>query len=155
MSTQPDDPTLDNDDDQGEHEVRMTRKDIRALERRAKAGTEAQAEALASRRELALLRAGIPDTGVGKLFAKAYDGDLDPEAIKEAAAEYGILQDAKPSVPADELAAHRRMADASAGAGNASQADIGAELAAAKTQEEVMAIAVKHDLKGIDLKSYA
>jgi len=44
-----------------------------------------------AQRELAFLKAGIDtETGPGKLLAKAYDGDLDPEAIKTYAQEYGI-----------------------------------------------------------------
>lgn len=42
-------------------------------------------------RELAFVKAGVDtENGVGKLLAKTYDGDLDPEAIKAYAQEYGI-----------------------------------------------------------------
>lgn len=42
-------------------------------------------------RELAFVKAGIDtENGVGKLLAKTYDGELDPEAIKTYAQEYGI-----------------------------------------------------------------
>lgn len=57
-----------------------------ALEReteRRKALEAEVAEANTAKRELALMRAGVDlDNPVGKLFAKAYDGELDPEAIK-------------------------------------------------------------------------
>lgn len=44
-----------------------------------------------ARRELAFSKAGIDtSTGVGKLLAKTYDGDLDPEEIQAFAQEYGI-----------------------------------------------------------------
>jgi len=44
-----------------------------------------------AQRELAFMRAGIDTTkGVGKLLAKTYDGDLDPEEIQAFAQEYGI-----------------------------------------------------------------
>ncbi|HEY7821409.1 MAG TPA: hypothetical protein VIG24_01175 [Acidimicrobiia bacterium] len=44
-----------------------------------------------ARRELAFTKAGIDTSqGVGKLLAKTYDGDLDPEEIQAFAQEYGI-----------------------------------------------------------------
>ena len=56
---------------------------IKALREAAEAGKAAQAEAEAAKRELALLKAGVDtESAVGKMFAKAYDGDLDTEAIK-------------------------------------------------------------------------
>lgn len=96
----------------------------RQLEQRArdaeaaaeKARAEA-AEAADAKRQLALLRAGIDvESGPGKLFAKAYDGDLTADAIKTAATEYGVLAPPAPSVPAAELAAHTAASTASAGA---------------------------------------
>lgn len=51
---------------------------------------EAEARAAELERQLALAEAGVPREGVGALFRKAYDGDLTPEAIKEAMGEYGI-----------------------------------------------------------------
>lgn len=45
----------------------------------------------AAQRELAFVKAGIDtENGVGKLLAKTYDGELDPEVIKTYAQEYGI-----------------------------------------------------------------
>lgn len=44
-----------------------------------------------AQRELAFLKAGVDtESGVGKLLAKTYDGDLDPEAVATYAKEYGI-----------------------------------------------------------------
>jgi hypothetical protein len=48
-------------------------------------------DASAAKRELAFTKAGIDTSkGVGKLLAKTYDGDLDPEEIQAFAQEYGI-----------------------------------------------------------------
>lgn len=58
------------------------------LERRAKKGDEAVNALEAIRRELALTRAGVPDSALGAMFSKAYDGPIDdPEAIRAAWAE--------------------------------------------------------------------
>lgn len=47
--------------------------------------------ATAAQRELAFIKAGIDtENGVGKLLAKTYDGDLEPDSIKTFAQEYGI-----------------------------------------------------------------
>lgn len=57
---------------------------INALKAEVATGTEA-------RKALAFRDAGIDiSTGVGKLLAKTYDGDLDPEEIQAFAQEYGI-----------------------------------------------------------------
>ena len=48
----------------------------------------AKAEADALKREAAFLRAGVDlDTKAGQMFAKAYDGDLDTDAVKAEWAE--------------------------------------------------------------------
>lgn len=56
---------------------------IETLKGQVEAGTGAQ-------RELAFYKAGIDTSeGVGKLLAKTYDGELDPEEITAYAEEYG------------------------------------------------------------------
>jgi len=93
------------------------------LERDAKVGREAvaaaeqaKAEAAAARKELLLAKAGIDsDKGPGKLFARAYDGELTLDAIKAAAQEYGVLTPAAPAVPPAEAAAVQRVQEAQAG----------------------------------------
>lgn len=52
---------------------------------------KATAELEALRRERAFDKAGIPEEGAGKWFRKGYEGDLDPAAIKAAAAEDGLI----------------------------------------------------------------
>ncbi len=66
------------------------------------------AESQAAKRELAFMKAGIADTskGQGALLLKAYDGELDPEAIRAAAIEFGVITESNdaetPPPPADE-----------------------------------------------------
>lgn len=58
-----------------------------------------------AQRELAFMKAGVDTTsGPGKLLAKAYDGDLDPEAIKTYATEYGIEVGAATTTAGEEPA---------------------------------------------------
>ena len=66
--------------------------DIRALRKAAEDGKKAK-------REVAFLRAGIdPDDKRMSYFVKGYDGELDPNAIKQAATDAGFIA-AAPQTP--------------------------------------------------------
>lgn len=127
------------------------------LERKAKEAETAKAEAQAAKRELALLKAGIDlESPTGKLFAKAYDGEASVDAIKAAATEYGLIgtesapaapAQAAPSVSNDELAAHQRIAQTSAGANSAGQYDARDAVNSAESVEEVLAILQKEGIE--------
>lgn len=127
----PEDETLTEDDQQKQEDH------LKVLRKKAKDHDDVVAERDAAKRELALLRAGIPDNPLGKLFTKGYDGDWsDVDAIKAAAIEYGIIAPPEEAIPATEKAAHERVASASAGAEAHPERDFDAELAAAETPEE-------------------
>jgi hypothetical protein len=104
-------PENDNDEPTPQESANMA--ELRAA---AERGRAAQAEADAARRELAFLKAGITtDTGPGKLLLKSYDGDLTPEAVLAAAAEYGIApQPAQPPAEAPAPAPAFTAEDAAA-----------------------------------------
>jgi hypothetical protein len=145
MSTNPED--LEDEQEDEPRMVQMSRKDIRALERKAKAADQANADAHAAQRELAFLKAGIPDSGPGKLFAKAYDGELTAEAIRQSAIDFEIISE-EPSVPNDELDIHTRMTNTASGAvPSTGKVDINDLLKAAKSPEEVREIIRRFDLK--------
>lgn len=115
---------------------------------RAEAKAEAQrvAEENAKvKKELAFLKAGLDLNGEltpqQKLFVKAYDGDVTPDAVKAAAVEYGVIDAPQAQVPAEELAGHDRFAQAAAGS-QVSQADgdvYAAALDKAETAADVIA----------------
>ena len=101
------DDNLDIDvDDDGNEFVRVPvdqAKNQRELARKAKENEAAALERDAAKRELAFLKAGIDtDSPVGKLFTKAYDGELTAEAIKAAASEIGLTQEAPAEPPAEQ-----------------------------------------------------
>jgi hypothetical protein len=93
------DPNTDYEPDEGEgddlnpvnaklrRELKESKREQRAMAEELEAGRDA-------RKRLAFSDAGIPDTGPGKFFREHYAGDLDPEVIKTAAAEYGIVDNA-------------------------------------------------------------
>ena len=114
----------------------------RELEDRLK---QAETRASTAERKAALMEAGVDiNTPTGKLFAKAYDGDADVEAIRKQAEEYGVLKPSDEQIPPEELQAMQQTAAASVGA--QAPAAVDAEkrfeqaMAAAKTQEEAEAV---------------
>lgn len=124
------------------------RKQLREAEKARKELEAVRAELERERREVQFSRAGIPETGVGALFRKAYDGSADAEAIRKAAEEYGIINapvsaPAPDQLPNGELEALRRAQGATIGTSGA-MPDPGQEylsaLSEAKSPEEVMAI---------------
>lgn len=83
----------------------------------------ARTEASAVKREAAFAKAGLQDLPHRSLFERTYEGELTPEAIKEAAKEYGLVSETSTdnnSTNQDraDLDAIRRMQGASSGAAN-------------------------------------
>lgn len=99
--------------------VRQQREHIESLEAQLAAANERDAANAVVIRENAMLRANVDlDSDVGKMFARAYEGELDVEAIKAGASSVGALK-ATPSVPdpqpsADELEQARLRGELSA-----------------------------------------
>lgn len=128
-----------------EESARTDRKWVRDLEKRAKAAEKAAAERDAAMRELVMLKAGInPDSPQGKLFVKAYDGEPTLEAVKAAAQEYGVLDAPTPAIPAEEIAAHQRVATTAAGADVAGEDDPIALIQRAESAAEVLELVEKY-----------
>lgn len=111
----------------------------RQLESRASKAEKALADAQASlarlERENAFAKAGVPlDDKKAAYFVKGYDGELNVEAIRKEAAEFGLIAAPAPAqdeIPADEQAAHQRMQSLAAGQ-ETGGIDYGAEMAAAR-----------------------
>lgn len=117
---------------------------IRAeLRRSREQGRELDAERAAratAERDAAFARAGIPDTPLGQMFGKAYDGPTDdPEAIK---ASFTALGGGVPveQTSDEELAANRQVAQV--GSSGEAGGDIRFEDAinSTKNVEEVMSL---------------
>lgn len=108
------------DDPRDTEPVGIPRKDLKALRERSRRVDEAEQRAAAAERRLAFAEAGI-SLSDPKLtyFVKGYDGDLTPDAIRQAAEEAGFIEAAgqKGGGPnADELDAMRRLEAAATGA---------------------------------------
>jgi hypothetical protein len=97
---------------------------IQNLRKAANAAKKLKAENVRIKRELAFAKAGIPlNDAKMNYFVKGYEGELEPDAIREAAIEAGFLvaQDAPQEQASDQgvevaAQAQQRVMAASAGA---------------------------------------
>lgn len=114
------------------------------LEQELAAKRDAESRAAKAERELAFAKAGI-DLADPRLsyFVKGYDGEADPDKIREAAISAGFLGDQESAVPQEELTQHQQAANLSAGA-QAVDLDANSEyvnaLAQARSKEDVLAL---------------
>lgn len=88
----PDTPNEQRDD----YLVRVSRKNIRTLESQASKAEAAEERAAAAERKAAFALAGIDVTSdAGGLFARGYEGDLEPEKIRAAAQQFNLVKPAE------------------------------------------------------------
>ena len=130
----------DYDDEAPAPQKNPLRERMRELESEVKALRAEKIEAESARRELAFVKAGVPDTPATKYFVKAYDGPLDAEAIRTAATEAGYLSPVPQPEVAAEQQAWQRTNQAAAGAGNVEPPSINDRIRNANSEAEVLAI---------------
>lgn len=121
------------------------RKAMRALEKKAH---EAEVRAGVAERDAAFIKAGVPDTPIGQLFAKSYEGPNEPAAVKEAFDALGISDtpapeptpEPAPQVTEQELDAQRRITQATGAAPDDGSIRFEDAIGGAKDPGEVMAL---------------
>ena len=124
--------------------IRNMRKRIKELEADAKKAQELEARAVAAERRVAIAEAGVKLSDKQlKALAAVHDGEWTPESIKGTAAELGYIAPPEPEVPAEELEALNRVADAASGGGMSASkaAEYEAAMAATKNMDEVIQVA--------------
>jgi hypothetical protein len=122
--------------DSGRNPLRERMKQLETENAALKAKAEAAAEA---ERKLAFVEAGVdPSLPVAKYFMKGYDGELTPDAIRQAAIEAQIISDQQAAQVKQEAAAWQQTNAAAAGntTGEA-PLDIVTRISNAKSQQEV------------------
>ena len=123
----------------------------RDLENRAKKAEDSQAEMAAKlasyERRDTFRSAGLdPDDSRVKYFVKGYDGDMDPEAIRQEAAAAGFIGDnPMPAQPSrepewtDEMLAEARIQTAGEGGDPVVPPDFDDRIRATKSEDELKA----------------
>lgn len=151
MPETPTDEELGLDSDQMEALDPHIRQELRESRAAKRGRTVAENEAADLRKQLAFTKAGIPDTPVGQMFAKAYDGPTDDAAAIKAAFEEiapppppvneadQADQQAREQQERDDLAAQQRIqrigASGDTGDGSLRLEDA---MSTAKNKDEVM-----------------
>ena len=119
----------------------IPRSQVRKWEKMAKEHAELQTRLAQREREAAFIRAGIPEDGAGKYFIKGYDGPDDPDSIRQAAIEAGIIKSSDSQTQQVNQALDGHDAAMAAAAGTpAPPDDLAAKLAQAKSANEIAQI---------------
>ena len=133
--------SYDDVDDQYDDEPQQTEPNWRRkLEKKAQKfeqeNADLQRQLSQLQRENAFAKAGVPlSDKKAAYFVKGYDGDLDPEAIRKEAIEFGLIagsKDEEPEVPVEEQQAHQRMQALATADPAGPGADFHAQLAATR-----------------------
>jgi 23S rRNA U2552 (ribose-2'-O)-methylase RlmE/FtsJ len=144
-----DDTIMDETSDSFEDQIQSDglRKHVKRIETENRELKQQMESARSAQRELALIKAGVDiSSPTGRLFAKAYDGELDVDAVKTAAMEYGVVSPpAATSASPEEQAAWSRTQSAQAAGSPAGEIDWKQRLDAAKTQDEAWAVLEDYD----------
>lgn len=129
-------------DDQMESTQNPVRARMKQLEKETAELRKQVADAEAAKRELAFVKAGInPADPMAKYFVKGYDGNLDPDAIRNAAVEARLISPPDTTPTADEAQAWQRTKNIAAGAQTAQPpVDWARRINEARTPAEVEAI---------------
>lgn len=139
-------PEYDEYDDEFDTEPQPKRNPLRErmreLEAENKALKEAAAEAAALKRERAFAKAGIdPEDAAARYFVKGYDGELSPDAIRQAAIEARLLSpDPTPEIAAEQQAWNRTNQVAAGSQGGIQPPSFDDRIRNAQSEAEVLAI---------------
>lgn len=131
---------LDNDleydeQDSGRNPLRDRMKQLETENAELKAKAS---EASAAARELAFVKAGVdPSSPMAKYFVKGYEGDLTPEAIREAALEAQLIRDDKAEQVRQEAGTWQRSNEIAAGSSGEPPVDFLDRINQAKSPAEV------------------
>lgn len=128
------------------------RQRMKQLEKELREANKRLAETAEASKKLAFLEAGVPlDSPMAKYFIKGYDGDLNPEAIREAALEAQLI--APPQQVDDTDKQAWRETNKIAAGSEVSPAPPGwiQRINAANSESELMSIFAEAQAQGIDL----
>jgi hypothetical protein len=139
------------DDDQPQ-ESNPVRARMKQLEKENREYKKMLAEAEAAQKELAFVKAGIDLTSpMAKYFVKGYDGELSPEAIRQAAEEAQLITP-QPEVANEDKQAWQTSNKVAAGAESSTEIPSWTKrINDANSEAELMAVFAEAQAQGIDL----
>lgn len=142
------DPEIDDNEPPA---IRQMREQIKKQDALLKEMGEKVDRGAAAERKLAFAEAGLP-LNDPKLtyFIKGYDGEMTPEAITAEAAKAGLIQ--QPATGDDDLTVFQRHREASTQQGPPPNwaAQYETELQAARSQDEIIAVAAKYNRLAVE-----
>lgn len=125
---------------------------MKQLEKDLREAKQQLAQSAETTKKLAFVEAGIPlDSPMSKYFIKGYDGELTPEAIREAAQEAQLIAPIQQVADTDKQA--WRETNKIAAGSEVSPAPPGwiQRIEAANSEAEMMSIFAEAQAQGIDL----
>lgn len=142
------------DDDQTESQSNPVRQRMKQLEKENRETKKLLAELQNQAKELAFVKAGLDmNSPMAKYFVKGYDGDLTPEAIREAAMEAQLITPT-PAVNEDDRNAWRETNRIASGSEVSPEPKGWAErINQAESESELMSIFAEAQAQGIDLSN--
>jgi hypothetical protein len=140
------------EDDDQPNETNPVRARMKQLEKENREYKKMLMEAEQAKKELAFVKAGVdPADPKAKWFVKGYDGELSPEAIREAAEEAQIVTPQQQVQDVDKQA-WQTSNKVAAGAESAPEGPSWVKrINDAQSQEELMAVFAEAAAQGIDL----
>lgn len=142
------------DDDQTESQSNPVRQRMKQLEKENRETKKLLAELQNQAKELAFVKAGLDmNSPMAKYFVKGYDGDLTPEAIREAAMEAQLITPT-PAVNEDDRNAWRETNRIASGSEVSPEPKGWAErINQAESEAELMSIFAEAQAQGINLNN--
>lgn len=152
MSEFEDDFEFDYDDQPAEPQQNPVRARMKQLEKEAKELRRQVAEFSQTQREMSFVKAGIQtDDPKFKYFLKGYDGDLSPEAIRQAAEEAQLITPQSDPMDNDKQAWQQSNRIAAGSETAPPPPSWAKRIQDAQSEEEVYAIFAEAQAQGIQL----
>lgn len=127
------------DETQDQQQKDPVRAHMRKLEAELKQKNELLAKAAQAEKKLAFLEAGVDTSSkISEYFIKAYDGEMNPDAIRAAAEEANLIPSQKKEIASEQQAWNRISQAQKQGETSEPVVDWNTKISQAKSPDEVM-----------------
>lgn len=146
--------TFEDDDYEQPTESNPVRARMKQLEKEARELRRQVAEFSETQRELAFVKAGIdPASPKAKYFVKGYDGELTPEAIREAAVEVQLITPQSNQYDEDRTGWKQTNRIAAGSETSSDGPSWSKRIRDAESEDELMSIFAEAQAQGVNLGS--